>query len=146
MIESFTKADILEFFRDRISPSSASRAKLSVHLQSQHLSAQTAQKLPGILAEAGVTDVPPEYIAMLSASPLPLLSDIEMAVPVELQKQGKADQTEKVLKAIRESHLPSSLGEGKEIINDAAEIRKRFSLGPHSAPTEEEYQKLFAKL
>lgn len=144
-IEGYTKDDILAYYRERISPTSPTRAKLSVHMQSQHISKETAGKLPAILADAGVTDIPEQYIAMLSASPLPLLNDLEMAIPVELERQGKSDQTEKVLSALRESHAPSQLGAKVELFTNGAEIRKRLTPGPHSAPVEE-YKTLFAKL
>lgn len=144
-IEGYTKDDVLEFYRERISPASPKRAKVSVHMQSQHISKETAAKLPAILAEAGVTDIPEQYIAMLSASPLPLLSDLEAAIPVELERQGKSDQTEKILSALRESHAPSQLGPKVELFTDGTELRKRFTPGPHSFPVDE-YKTLFAKL
>lgn len=144
-IEGYSKEDVLAFYRERISAASPSRAKLSVHMQSQHISQQTAAKLPTILAEAGVTDVPDEYKAMLSAAPLPLFSDLEKAIPVELERQGKSDQTEKVLAALREAHTPLQLGANVELFTDTAEVKKRLSPGPHSAPIEE-YKTLFAKL
>lgn len=145
LIDGTTKAEVLAFYREHIKPSAAHRAKMSVHMQSQHVSKKTLEDVPKILSEAGVSDLSDELKASLEGTPTPLISDLEKAATVELEKQGKADQTSRVVAALRESHLPTSLGEGKEILTDLDEVRKRMSISPPSFPAEE-YKSLIAKL
>lgn len=145
LIEGYTKGDILAYFRERISPASSTRAKLSVHMQSQHITKNTIEQIPNILAEAGVTDLSEDFKTLLASEPSPLISSVEKAVEAELKEHEKAAQASKVLTAIKELHMPSSLGEKKEIFTDANEFRKRMIVGPPSHPAEE-YKSLFAKL
>lgn len=118
---------------------------MSVHMQSQHVSKKTLEDVPKIMSEAGVSDLSDEFKTLLESTPTPLISALEKAATAELEKQGKTDQTDKVVAALQESHLPSNLGDGKEILTDLHEVRKRMSISPPSFPAEE-YKSLIAKL
>lgn len=144
-IDGFTKAEVLAFYREHIKPSSPDRAKLSIHLQSQHVSKKTIEDVAKIMSEAGVSDLSEELKDLLASTPTPLISSLEQAATAELEKQGKPDQTSKVLAALQESHMPSNLGSNKEILTESSELRKRMLISRPSFPAEE-YKSLVAKL
>lgn len=145
LIEAMSKADVLQFFRERISPSSTSRAKVSVHMQSQHISKKTAEALPEILNKASVGELSQTTKDLLSSDPLPTLSAVEAVAKDELVAASKQDKLEDVLATIRASHTPSDLGSGKIIFEDGEEVRRQMAVGPPSKPAEE-YTELLAKL
>lgn len=143
LIEGTTKAEVLAFYQERIKPSAPERAKFSIHLQSQHVSKKTIENVSKIMSEAGVTEVSEEFKALLASTPTPLISAVEKAATAELEKQGKADQTSKVIAALQESHMPANLGEKKEIITEASAVKARMLDSPPSFPFEE-YKDLIA--
>jgi len=146
LIEKTTKAEVLAYFREKISPSSSTRAKFSVHLQSQHVSKKTIEQVPTLLADAGVTEISEDLKTLLASTPTPLISEVEKAVAAELEKQQiKSEAKEKVLAAVRDSHTPTNLGDNKKILTNGEEVRKLMQVGPHSTPVDE-YKELFAKL
>jgi hypothetical protein len=112
-------------------------------LQSQHVSKKTIEDVTKIMSEAGVTELSQEFNALLATTPTPLISAVEKAATEELEKQGKTDQTSKVLAALQDSHMPSNLGEKKEILTEANAIKERMLVGSPSFPAEE-YKNLIA--
>lgn len=141
-ILALSKEDMLEYFRAFFHPASKTRAKVSVMLQSQHISKATAELVPLLLKEAGVSEVSKELTSLLEAEQTPLLS----AVLEQVQKeQVDAGKVEEIIVKIKESHLPSKLGEGKKIFDNADELKKRMSVGPPSTPAPE-YKELLSKL
>ena len=124
LISKLSKKDILDFYKEKISPKSTTRAKISVHLQSQHLSKANIEAIPSIFSEHG-SEVPADVKAVLE-SPLPLFEEV-------VAKIGEAGVKAK----IRESHLPSRIGEGKELFEDAKAVREKMLLGPPASPVSE---------
>lgn len=132
-----TKEDILAFFRTKISPKAPTRAKLSVHLQSQHISKATAEAVPGFVSEAGC-ETSEELKTLLNSTPLPLVNAVLDQVKADLSNASKSEaDVEAVLAKIKESHEPASLGEGKQLYATPDDIRKLMRVGPPSQPADE---------
>ena len=141
-IEKLSKEDMLAFFEARISPNSQERAKISVHMQSQHASKATVDIAREAIKAAGAEES--EVLkAALDAQPSLLADKLIETLKAELGKAGLDSAA--VEEKIRESHAPSSIGEKKEIFTDGQEIRKRMKLGAPSSPTDE-YKEILAKL
>jgi insulysin len=137
-IEKLSKDDMLQFFQKRISPNSQERAKISVHMQSQHANKATVDAAREAIKAAGAEETE-ALTAALDAQPSLLADKLVEVAGAEL-KDAK-DVQEK----IRNSHAPTSIGDKKEIFTDGQEIRKRMTLGAPASPTDE-YKEILAKL
>ena len=124
-ISKLSKQDIIDYFRKKISPDSSTRAKLSVHLQSQHLSKTTVEAVPEMLSKAGI-EFSDDIKALIESTPSPLIEDV-------LAKVENKD----VNAAIKELHQPSKLGSGKQLFEDAKDVKGKMLLGPPSSPIAE---------
>lgn len=141
-IEKLGKDDILAFFRARISPNSQSRAKISVHLQSQHASKATVDVARQEIADIGIQESP-VLKAALDAQPSLLVDDLTRIVDEEAKKNQI--ESAALSSKIRDSHAPESLGGKKEILRDPEAVRQKMKLGGPSTPAEE-YREVLAKL
>lgn len=151
-IAALTKDEIVSFFKEKISPKSTERAKLSVHMHSQHVSPATVELATQSLKDAGVDlEAAPlaDTKALLASSPTPTFSQLQAAVKAELERARAGNDTqavEEIAQKITDSHYPPSLGEGKRIFEDGKEIRKLLSVGPAAQPVAEYKDTLNAKL
>lgn len=131
-VKPLTKADMVEFYKTYISPSSPHRARISVHLHAQG-AGELDTKVIKVLKGAGLLDVPPEQRQSLDL----LEKHIKEKTPLEEDKIASimSDLKEAGLtQAAPEEDLdetPGDIAHGSNAINEATEIKdlRRFKAG-----------------
>lgn len=144
-LASVSKQDILDFFKAKIHPESKRRAKLSIHMQSQHVSQEVMDAANLLLSEAGVT--PSQALQeQLKATPTPLIDDLVTAVVGELEAAAKGTSDNESIAAasvsasaeekLRKLHSPDTIN-GNKVFTDVKEVRGKLIVGPPSKPVSE---------
>ncbi|KAG6014527.1 hypothetical protein E4U43_006434 [Claviceps pusilla] len=93
-VKELTKADMVEFFKTYLSPSSSTRARISVHLKARG-AGELDTKIIDLLKESGLNDVPQE-----KRQSVDLLRDY-----LESKKLLAADKLEDVIEAMKKMGL-----------------------------------------
>jgi hypothetical protein len=134
-IAKLTKDDVLGFMDDYIMPSAPQRAKLSVHMRSQRISADGKEAL---LAAYGAAGLEPSADLKTLLGSSPTLDDLAAFVAKDLAGQQVAsDKTEVVLRAVEAIRRPPAAREGVKLIDDVEAFRASLEVGPTSRPVEE---------
>jgi insulysin len=118
-VKALTKAQILEFYKTYISPSSPTRARISVHLHARGAS-ELDTKIIALLQQAGLEDVPEEQRQCIDLLEKYLTKDLGLP----------ADQVSSIVSEARESGLKRAvsgtetgdIANGSTAVSSAVEI------------------------